>query len=226
MILIELFAPPGALDSAQREWLARRMIELLMASDQPDDSHAPEVLEAARSWTQVLIHEPTTWVVGGRQSVDPADPPRYVVRVSAPAAWRKDMSGHVIDCLTQALAEAEKAAGRDPDRLRHEPHAWIHVIGVTEGSLGVLGRAMGSLDLIRHLTAPHRDAIARRSTADLPPGHVVDPVCGMTVDLNTTDLTLEYDGTVHGFCHGQCRRIFAEEHGVSLEENRRDEVVQ
>ncbi|QOV34531.1 ATPase [Streptomyces ferrugineus] len=226
MILIELFAPPGALGAAQREWLARRMIDLLMASDQPDDSHAPEVLEAAQSLTQVLVHEPTTWVVGGQQPVDPADPPRYVVRVSTPAAWRKEMSGHVIEVLTQALAEAEKAAGRDPDRLLHEPHAWIHVTGVTEGSLGALGRPMGSLDLIRHLTAPHRDAIARRSAANLPPGHVVDPVCGMTVDLNTTGLTLEHDGTVHGFCDGQCLRIFAEDHGVSLEENRRGGVVQ
>ena len=52
--------------------------------------------------------------------------------------------------------------------------------------------------------------------ADLPPGQVIDPVCGMTVDLNTTDLTLEYDGTVHGFCNGQCRRVFADEHGVPL----------
>lgn len=216
MILIELFAPRGVLGTAQQERLAHRMIELLMTSDRPDDSHSPGVIDSAMASTQVLIHEPTTWTVGGPRPVNSADPPRYLIQVSAPAAWRKDMSAHAIDRLTQALAETETAAGRDPDRLRHEPHAWIHVTGITEGSLGTLGRPMGSLDLLQHLTAPHRDAIARMSAANLPPGQVIDPVCGMTVDLNTTDLTLQYDGTVHGFCNGQCRRIFADEHGVPL----------
>ncbi|MFG2789772.1 hypothetical protein [Streptomyces sp. NPDC048419] len=126
------------------------------------------------------------------------------------------MSGHAVDRLTQALAETEAVAGRDPDRLRDQPHALIHVVGVAEGSLGMYGRPMGSLDLIRHMTAPHRDALAHLATDDLPPGTVIDPVCGMTVDLGTTDLTLEVDGTVHGFCNGQCRRIFADEHGISL----------
>jgi len=75
---------------------------------------------------------------------------------------------------------------------------------------------MGSLDLLQYLTAPHRNAIARMSIANLPPGRVVDPGCGMTVDLDTTDLIPEYDGTVHGFCNCQCRRIFADEHDVPL----------
>ncbi|MGQ4383460.1 YHS domain-containing protein [Streptomyces sp. SAS_270] len=216
MMLIELLTPPGVLDAAQRDRLAHRMIELLMASDRPDDSHAPEVIDSAQALTQVLIHEPATWVVGGKEPVNPADPPRYLVRVTAPAAWRKDMSAHAIDRLTQALVEAETDAGRDAGRLRHDPHAWIHVIGVSEGSLGTLGHPMGSLDLIQQLTAPHRDAIARMPAEDLPPGRVIDPVCGMTVDLDSTHLTLEYEGTLYGFCNGQCRRIFADEHGMPL----------
>ncbi|MEU9207758.1 YHS domain-containing protein [Streptomyces sp. NPDC048415] len=216
MILIELLTPPGVLAAGQRERLARRMIELLMTSDRPDASHAPEVIDSAQALTQVLVHEPATWVVGGKQPVNPADPPRYLVRVTAPAAWRKDMSAHAVDRLTQALVEAETEAGRDPERLRHDPHAWIHVIGVSEGSLGTMGRPMGSLDLLQHLTDPHRDTIARMSAETLPPGKVIDPVCGMTVDLGTTDLILEYEGTLYGFCNGQCRRIFADEHGVPL----------
>lgn len=78
------------------------------------------------------------------------------------------------------------------------------------------GRPMGSLDFIQHMTAPHRDDIAQLPTDDLPPGTVIDPVCGMSVDLNATDLTLEFEDTVYGFCNGQCRRIFADEHGVPL----------
>jgi YHS domain-containing protein len=213
MILIELFAPAGVLDQAQREEAGRRLIDALMGTG---DTHAEAVMDSARALTQVLVHEPAAWITGDRHPADPADPPRYLVRVSAPAAWRKEMSGHAVDRLTQALAETEAAAGRDPGRLRDQPHALVHVVGIAEGSLGMYGRPMGSLDLIRHMTAPHRDALAHLATDDLPPGTVIDPVCGMTVDLGATDLTLEVDGTVHGFCNGQCRRIFADEHGISL----------
>ncbi|WP_427164660.1 hypothetical protein ACQF4J_04580 [Streptomyces sp. C1-1] len=213
MILIELFAPAGVLDPARHQRLGTRLIDALMGTE---DAHAEAVMDSARALTQVLIHEPAAWITGDRPPVDPADPPRYLIRVSAPAPWRKEMSAHAIDRLTQALAETEEQAGRDPDRLRDQPHALIQVVGVQEGSLGLYGRPMGSLDLIQHMTAPHRDTIARLPTDDLPPGTVIDPVCGMTVDLNATDLTLEVEGTLHGFCNGQCRRIFADEHGVPL----------
>ncbi|MFI6658545.1 hypothetical protein ACIBL8_23785 [Streptomyces sp. NPDC050523] len=213
MILIELFAPAGVLDQAQRAEAGKRLIDALMATG---DTHAEAVMDSARALTQVLVHEPAAWITGDRPGTDPADPPRYLVRVTAPAAWRKDMSGHAIDRLTQVLADTEAAAGRDPGRLRDQPHALVQVVGIAEGSLGMYGRPMGSLDLIRHMTAPHRAAVAHLATDDLPPGTVIDPVCGMTVDLGATDLTLEVDGTVHGFCNGQCRRIFADEHGIPL----------
>ncbi|MET7481648.1 hypothetical protein [Streptomyces sp. NPDC005538] len=213
MILIELFAPAGVFTPAQRQQLGKRLIDALMSTE---DAHAEAVMDSARALTQVLIHEPAAWITGDRHPTDPTDPPRYLIRVSAPAAWRKEMSAHAIERLTQALAEAEADAGRNPDRLRDQPHTLIHVLGIAEGSLGMYGRPMGSLDLIQHMTAPHRDAIADIATGDLPPGTVIDPVCGMTVDLNSTDLTLDHENTVHGFCNGQCRRIFADEHGVPL----------
>ncbi|MCX4452316.1 YHS domain-containing protein [Streptomyces sp. NBC_01728] len=213
MILVELFVPPGVFDPAQGRRLGERLIDALMGTE---DGHAQPVMDSARALTQVLVQEPAAWIAGDRHPVDPANPPRYLIRVSAPAAWRKEMSAHAIDRLTQALAETEVEAGRDPDRLRAEPHALVHVVGIPEGSLGMCGRPVGSLDLIQHMTAPHRDDIAHLPTDDLPPGTVIDPVCGMTVDLNTTDLTLEYEDTVYGFCNGQCRRIFADEYGVPL----------
>jgi YHS domain-containing protein len=214
MMVIELFAPAGALDRAQHQRLGKRLVDALMGTE---DAHAEPVMDAARALTHVLIHEPAAWITGDRHPVDPADPPRYLVRVSAPAAWRKELSAHAIERLTQALAETEAEAGRDRDRLHHEPHVLVHVVGITEGCLGLCGRPMGSLDLIQHMTAPHRDAIARMPTDGLPPGTVIDPVCGMTVDLGSTDLILEVEDTVHGFCSGPCRRIFADEHGVSLD---------
>jgi YHS domain-containing protein len=213
MILIELFAPAGILDPARHRQLSKRLIDALMGTE---DAHAPAVMDSARALTQVLIREPAAWITGDRHSADPTDPPRYLIRVSAPAAWRKEMSAHAIDRLTRALAETEAEAGRDPDRLLEQPHALVHVVGIAEGSLGMYGRPMGSLDLIQHMTAPHRDAIARIPADDLPPGTVIDPVCGMTVDLASTDLVLDVEGTGYGFCNGQCRRIFADEHGVSV----------
>jgi YHS domain-containing protein len=212
MTLIDLFAPAGVLDQAQRRQLGTRLINALMDTDDP---HAQAVMDSARALTQVLVHEPAAWITGDRHPADPADPPRYLIRVSAPAAWRKEMSGHAIERLTHALAETEAEAGRDPDRIRDQPHALVHLVGIAEGSLGMRGRPMGSLDLIQHMTAPHRDDIARIPSEGLPPGTEIDPVCGMTVDLNTIGLTLEVDGTVHGFCNGQCRRILADENGLS-----------
>lgn len=38
---------------------------------------------------------------------------------------------------------------------------------------------------------------------------VVDPVCGMTVDLATSPYRLEWDGTTYGFCCSGCRDRFA-----------------
>jgi xanthine dehydrogenase accessory factor len=38
---------------------------------------------------------------------------------------------------------------------------------------------------------------------------VVDPVCGMTVDLEKTQFRLELDGTTYGFCCSGCRDRFA-----------------
>ena len=213
MIVIELFTPAGALDKSQHQRLGKQLIDALMGTE---DAHAQPVMDSARALTQVLIHEPAAWITGDRHPVDPTAPPRYLIRVSAPAAWRKEMSAHAIDRLTRALAATEAEAGRDFDRLLDEPHALVHVVGIPEGSLGMCGRPMGSLDLIQHMTAPHRDSIANMPTEGLPPGTVIDPVCGMTVDLNSTDLTLEVEDTVYGFCNGQCRRIFADEHGVPL----------
>jgi xanthine dehydrogenase accessory factor len=40
---------------------------------------------------------------------------------------------------------------------------------------------------------------------------VIDPVCGMTVDLAKTPYRLELNGTVYGFCCGGCRDRFARE---------------
>lgn len=78
--------------------------------------------------------------------------------------------------------------GRAPDRLREQSHALGHAVGIAEGSHGPFGRPTSSLDPIQHTTAPHRDTITHQPADSLPPGTVIDPVCGMTVSLNAINL--------------------------------------
>ncbi|NGN64044.1 hypothetical protein G5C51_09010 [Streptomyces sp. A7024] len=213
MLLIEVFAPQGVLSGREREALGRRIVDVLLVED---ESHAPEILDAQRALTQVLIHEPAAWVLGGRPPADPADPPRYLVRVTAPASWRKELSGYAIEKITEALAETEWTAGRDPERVRREPHATVLVDGITEGGIGLQGKAMSTMELMELMSRPYRDATAARPAPDLPPDTVIDPICGMRVELDDAAITLVHDGVTYGFCHGLCRRAFADEHGGPL----------
>jgi YHS domain-containing protein len=50
-------------------------------------------------------------------------------------------------------------------------------------------------------------------------GQVIDPVCGMTVDLEaarTKGLTFMHEGTEHGFCGRGCRLDFEDDPGRYL----------
>lgn len=213
MLLIEVFVPRGALSEAEQQALGKRLIDTLMVED---DSHAIEVIDAQRMITQVLVHEPAAWVLGQRPMADPTDPPRYLVRVTVPASWRKEVCDHMVEIITDVLAESERAVGRDPDRVRSEPHAVILVDGISEGGIGIHGRVMGSLDLTELVSRPYRDNATARPASTPQQDELIDPVCGMSVRLNDSTLTLVHEGALYGFCHGLCRRAFADEHGLSL----------
>jgi YHS domain-containing protein len=206
MMFIELFVPKGALSTEQRRRLSERLIIEFMTEE--EEASAPAaVIEASRAIEQVVVHEPDTWIVGGRP-VDPAEPPRYVVRVSVPGSWRKEMSAEVISRVTRVLAEADA----DPQRLYREPHAWVHVIGIPEGSCGAFGQVMGSSDIVKLITRPFRESPERDALIKAAaPGTAIDPICGMTVALHDTAITLEHEGTTYAFCSPACRAVFTEE---------------
>lgn len=212
MLLIDVYVPKGAFTEEERQALGRRLIDTFLAED--DGGHAQEVLDAQRTITQVLVHEPATWMLGDRPPADPADPPRYLVRITVPASWRKEMCEPVPGLVMKALAATERAAGRDPGRLEREPHAVILLEGITEGGIGVFGRSMSSMDLMEYVSRPYRDS------AKEEPETTIDPICGMAVSLDGTALTLEHDGVRYGFCSGLCRRAYADEHGLSLARER------
>ncbi|MDJ1132784.1 YHS domain-containing protein [Streptomyces iconiensis] len=213
MLLIEVDVPAGVFGKEERQALGRRLIDVLMTED---GSHHPDVLNAERNLMHAIVRENEDWVLGQRPDADPADPPRYLVRVSAPASWRKEMSATVIEVLTDALAQFEAEAGRDPERLREHPHALIHVLGVSENGIGLYGRSMGGRALEDHVTRPFRDAVLEGRIEEPGPGKLLDPVCGMVVDEDAATLTLQYDGKIYGFCSRSCRRSFADEYGVTL----------
>ncbi|ASR37056.1 hypothetical protein BAY61_21030 [Prauserella marina] len=220
MLLIEVFIPRDTLSEREQRVLARRLIDGLMVED---DSHAIEIIEAQRLLTQVLVHEPSTWVLGQRPATAPSNPPRYLVRVTVPASWRKDVAEHTVRFVTSVLARTEREAGRDPERIVREPHAVVLVDGVTEGGIGIHGRAMGTMELTELVSRPYRDRAADSPAPEPEDGTVTDPICGMSVTLDDNALTLVHEGVRYGFCHGLCRRAFADEHGVPLGSGSSDE---
>ena len=60
------------------------------------------------------------------------------------------------------------------------------------------------------------------------PERVLDPVCGMTVDVakaETAGLTLEHDGRTYAFCREGCLRAFREEPEVYASEAEKANVI-
>ncbi|WP_020578110.1 YHS domain-containing protein [Actinopolymorpha alba] len=208
MIFVELFVPKGTLAPEQRRAIGPRIVAELMS-----DQGAPEVvIESGRNLTQVIVHEPDTWTVGS-QTVEPSDPPRYLVRVSVPQTWRKGMGPYAISRITKVLAGLDQ----DPRRVYDEPIAWVQVIGIPEGGLGIFGQVMGTNDITRLITKPYREAPEGSIPVVEPePGTAIDPTCGMTVPLTEKAITLEYAGTTYAFCCAECRTIFAEDHTPML----------
>ena len=199
MMFIEVFVSGGAFDTRRRQELGERLIAGLMA-----DEGAPEsVVESSRALTQVVVHTPESWIVGGRQD-DPA--PRYLVRVTMPGAWHsKEMGAHLIPQVTRVLAEFDP----EPERLYSEPRAWVQLIGLREGSLGAFGRPMSVTDITNLITKAYRESDG--PAAEAPPGMAIDPICGMSVEVAGAQITLEHEGTTYAFCSAVCKKVYAQE---------------
>ena len=217
MTFIELFAPAGTLDDAQRSHLGERLVtELIRADGAP-----PEIIERGREMTWLVVHEPEVWTVGGRP-VGPADPPRYVVRVSVPGGHLNEgMRAELVSRLTGVIAEVED----DPRRVYEHPDAWVHVHEVPNGHFGAFGQIVTTEDITRMAVTgerPHAPTSEPRTDGHGPEPatggptprdpatqEVIDPICGMTVVLDGESLTLDVDGTTYGFCSAICRDLFA-----------------
>jgi Uncharacterized conserved protein len=61
------------------------------------------------------------------------------------------------------------------------------------------------------------------------PTHLIDPVCGMTVEVTNAEaasLLLDHDGRTFAFCGPGCRRAFVEEPGEYLHADEHGAVAQ
>lgn len=215
MMFVELFVPKGTYSQETLRQLGQRLVAALLA--QPDgtprqetkdrtglESADPGVVEFLSSITHVVVHEPDTWITAGR-ALGPDEPPRYVVRVHVPSAWRKELSEHLITSITRVLADVDDAG----ERLYRAPHAEVHVLGVPEGGYGAFGEPIGESRLLDLINQSKRDAASA-----VPDGMIKDPICGAVISLDTA-VMLEHDGKTLGFCCAGCRRHFERQNSGS-----------
>ncbi|MPZ84237.1 MAG: YHS domain-containing protein [Actinophytocola sp.] len=189
MMTVELYTAENTPN--QRE-IAERLLHELIA-----DESAPEaVLAAARTLTHVIVHNPPVWVSG-------TDEPRHLVRVTVPGSWNTQ---RFTEYLTPKITDIVGEAG-----AREEPRVVVQIVGLREHSVGTMGRVTTSTDITRMMTVGHQV-----DHTQAPEGKALDPVCGMTVDLATATLTLEYEGMTYAFCAPACRKVFAEDHAIPV----------
>lgn len=201
MFLIEVFVPAGTSTARQRA-----VADGLGAALVGTDHAAPETVQSAQDLTDVLVHEVPAWWVGGRQAHEGA--PRYLVRVSVPGPWRKEMSEHAVTRVTAALADLED----DPDRVYRDPVVRVHVVGVPEGGHGLYGQVYSSNAIGELLSQPFREARRNGTAKEAPPGMYIDPSCGAVMPKDAAEAVLaEVDGVTHGFCCSGCRDAYLAE---------------
>jgi YHS domain-containing protein/phenylpyruvate tautomerase PptA (4-oxalocrotonate tautomerase family) len=118
------------------------------------------------------------------------------------------MRADIVARITRVLAEVQD----DPQRLYQEAEAWVHIIEVPDGNLGAFGQIMSTANLVRLVVDPGYKAALTHRPAALPAREtVIDPICGMTVQLTDSAITLEDDGVLYGFCSPGCRDVFVEQ---------------
>ncbi|XVQ10343.1 YHS domain-containing protein [Spirillospora sp. CA-255316] len=184
MLFIELFVPRDALDADRCRQVAQSLLGRMTGDG--EEAMAGPAADVFASQFQVVVHRPETWVVGDRLAGDPSP---YMVRVHAPGPWRKDTSEHIIGAFTKAITDLDPGAA-----------VQVHVLGVPEGSIGVRGEAKTSTELVEMMNDPLRQAHAEGRA-------LLDPMCGMLVEPDKAP-TLEYEGTLYGFCCEGCRTEF------------------
>lgn len=188
MMLFELFTPDRSREPGEADRLASRLVDLV-------GGHTTTV--------RAIVHQPAGWASGRS---DAGDGRQWLVRISMPDSWRRAMPD---DSLIADVTAVLGAVEGDPERVLHEPAVWVQFVDVPDGGFGAFGTALG-IDRLADLATGKLEVTAGGGIEAPAPGNGVvrDPICGMSVDLTRTKLTLEVDGTTYGFCAPACRDTF------------------
>lgn len=205
MFLVDITYPQGALDGAARTALASKLSTAILGGD--GDGVPEATMRRARAMTHVVFHPAESWTTGHGPLRDDSPAP-YLVTVTVPDAWRKDVSEHTIGAIRTALLDDDPVGA--PTRAGGD--VWINVVGVRDGSIGLDGRPSTADDVVLFMTEEHR---ANPDVVELPDGVVADPICGMHVTLGPDAITLVHDGETLGFCSRGCRSSYARSHGLA-----------
>lgn len=137
MPFVEVFSTPGTPRPAQRKQIAERLVaEVMVAEGAPDNDQARAI-----SW--LVWHDLEAWSVGGT-IVGKDEPPRYVVRVSVPAAsLTDDKREQIVRRVTRVLADADD----EPERLYTSVSSMVLLTEIPEGNWGGIGRIVRFNDI-------------------------------------------------------------------------------
>jgi phenylpyruvate tautomerase PptA (4-oxalocrotonate tautomerase family) len=132
MPFVEVFSTPGTPRPEQRKQIAERLVaEVMVAEGAPDN-------EFARAISWLVWHDIAAWSIGG-QVASADEPPRYVVRVSVPAASLTDAKREeIVRGVTRVLADADD----EPERLYTSIASFVLIDEVPEGNWGGIGRVV------------------------------------------------------------------------------------
>ena len=108
---------------------------------------APDT-EFARDISWLVWHDLISWSVGGRQT-GYADAPRYVVRVTVPAASLTDEKREeIVSRVTRVLADADD----EPDRFYSSVACFVLLTEIPEGNWGGIGRVVRFEEVMNYVT--------------------------------------------------------------------------
>ncbi|EIJ78150.1 YHS domain protein [Bacillus methanolicus PB1] len=136
-------------------------------------------------------------------------PLRYLGLVTSPKRWKTVRSGlEVAGAPKEFIDFVTAPAGLDIGAVGAQEVALSILAQIVERRRRDLNSQWEGLPEVKSSTTdplPSDDGYVKISPK------VVDPVCGMTVDLEKTQFRFELDGTIYGFCCSGCRNRFAKD---------------
>jgi phenylpyruvate tautomerase PptA (4-oxalocrotonate tautomerase family) len=162
MPFVEVFSPPGTPRPEQRRRIGQRLVSEVMVGEGAPDT------EFARAISWLVWHDLEAFSVGG-EAPAAGEPPRYVVRVSVPAASLTDEKREeIVRRVTRVLADADD----DPERFYTTPSSFVLLNEVPDGNWGGIGRIVRFNEIASFVTTGSidelNDADARRLVTAAP----------------------------------------------------------